>query len=87
MVLQVTFHAGLVDQGRKYFGSMAQDYGIKPGIEHYTCMIYLLGRAEQIEKAEDLICNADFIDDPPFGQLFLVFALPLQILSSLSTLL
>ncbi|KAK3013888.1 hypothetical protein RJ639_009285 [Escallonia herrerae] len=57
------FHAGLVDSGRKYFGSKAQDYGIKPGIEHYTCMIDLLGRAEQIDEAEDLICKADLSDD------------------------
>ncbi|KAK3013882.1 hypothetical protein RJ639_009279 [Escallonia herrerae] len=62
-VLFACCHAGLVDSGRKYFGSMAQDYGIKPGIEHYTCMIDLLGRAEQIDEAEDLICKADFSDD------------------------
>ncbi|KAK4254569.1 hypothetical protein QN277_009932 [Acacia crassicarpa] len=58
-VLFACSHAGLVDEGRKYFASMTKDYGIKHGTEHYTCMIDLLGRAELIEEAENLLENAD----------------------------
>ncbi|KAK7304600.1 hypothetical protein VNO77_42483 [Canavalia gladiata] len=58
-VLFACSHTGLVDQGRKYFALMTTEYGIKPGVEHYTCMIDLLGRAELIEEAENLLLSAD----------------------------
>lgn len=56
-------HAGLVDEGKKYFMSMTKEYGIKPGIEHYNCMVDLLARAGLLEEAENLIENADCRDD------------------------
>ncbi|KAF3443857.1 hypothetical protein FNV43_RR13547 [Rhamnella rubrinervis] len=62
-VLFACSHTGLVDQGRKYFNSMTAEYGIKAGIEHYNCMVDLLGRAELLEEAEYLIENADCRDD------------------------
>lgn len=31
---------------------MSTDYGIKVGIEHYSCMVYLIGLAGKIEEAE-----------------------------------
>lgn len=62
-VLFACSHAGLVDQGRKYFLSMSEYYGLKPGIEHYSCMVDLLCRAGEIEEAEDLIQNSEFTDD------------------------
>ncbi|XP_027338385.1 pentatricopeptide repeat-containing protein At1g03540 [Abrus precatorius] len=58
-VLFACSHTGLVDQGRKYFALMMEEYGIKPGVVHYTCMIDLLGRAELIEEAESLLESAD----------------------------
>ncbi|KAI4297619.1 hypothetical protein L6164_037503 [Bauhinia variegata] len=58
-VLFACSHTGLVDQGRRHFASMREEYGIKPGVEHYTCMIDLLGRAEQIDEAEMILENAD----------------------------
>ncbi|KAL7000331.1 Pentatricopeptide repeat-containing protein [Sarracenia purpurea var. burkii] len=62
-VLFACSHTGLVDQGRGHFTSMTENYGIKAGIEHYSCMIDLLGRAGQIEEAENLIHNTEFKDD------------------------
>ncbi|XVF01927.1 hypothetical protein REPUB_Repub04eG0132000 [Reevesia pubescens] len=62
-VLFACSHTGLVDQGRKYFTLMTGEYGIKPGIEHYNCMVDLLGRAGLLEEAENLIESADFRDD------------------------
>ncbi|XVE49865.1 hypothetical protein DITRI_Ditri01bG0116700 [Diplodiscus trichospermus] len=59
-VLFACSHTGLVDEGRKYFTLMTGEYGIKPGIEHYNCMVDLLGRAGLLEEAENLIENADF---------------------------
>lgn len=54
-VLTACSHAGLVDEGWSYFNSMANDYNINPSVEHYGCMVDMLGRAGQIERAEELI--------------------------------
>ncbi|KAL6136775.1 hypothetical protein ACLB2K_062070 [Fragaria x ananassa] len=62
-VLFACSHAGLVDQGRKNFISMTKKYGIKPGIEHYCCMVDLLGRAGLLEEAENLIESAECRND------------------------
>lgn len=48
-------HAGLVEQGRLYFESMTNVYGITPGPDHYACMIDLLGRSGKIHEAEKLL--------------------------------
>ncbi|KAL8048037.1 hypothetical protein ABFX02_07G037300 [Erythranthe guttata] len=45
-------HVGLVDEGRKYFDSMKGIYGIEPKIEHYCCLVDLLGRAGLVKEAE-----------------------------------
>nr|XP_043619096.1 putative pentatricopeptide repeat-containing protein At5g52630 [Erigeron canadensis] len=50
-------HAGLVDQARQYFDSMVNFYHIKPGQDHYACMIDLLGRSGKINEAEELLNN------------------------------
>ncbi|TVU13155.1 hypothetical protein EJB05_40687, partial [Eragrostis curvula] len=54
-LLNACSHSGLVDEGRKFFQSMEQEYGIVPKIEHYGCMVDLLGRAGLIEEAFDLV--------------------------------
>ncbi|CAN0920789.1 Pentatricopeptide repeat-containing protein At5g15340, mitochondrial [Linum grandiflorum] len=56
-VLSACSHAGLVDQGRKYFFNLQSEYGIIPKIDHYACMVDLLGRSGQLEEAEILIGN------------------------------
>eukprot|EP01018_Ginkgo_biloba_P004466 Gb_36636 [translate_table: standard] len=54
-VLYACSHTGLVDEGRFYFHSMGREHGITPTIEHYTCMVDLLGRAGCLDEAENLI--------------------------------
>ncbi|XP_027352459.1 pentatricopeptide repeat-containing protein At3g29230 [Abrus precatorius] len=44
-------HAGLVDEGRNYFYSMEKVYGIVPQVEHYGCMMDLLGRGGHLKEA------------------------------------
>ncbi|XP_061365972.1 pentatricopeptide repeat-containing protein At3g29230 [Gastrolobium bilobum] len=44
-------HAGLVNEGRNYFYSMEKVYGIVPQVEHYGCMIDLLGRGGHLKEA------------------------------------
>ncbi|URE44140.1 Pentatricopeptide repeat-containing protein [Musa troglodytarum] len=50
-VLSACSHRGLVDQGRYHFSSMFKDYSIRPKVEHYGCMVDLLGRAGMLEEA------------------------------------
>eukprot|EP01018_Ginkgo_biloba_P039653 Gb_39956 [translate_table: standard] len=54
-VLYACSHLGLVDEGRHYFESMSRDYGIMPALEHYICMVDLLGRAGLLHEAEEFI--------------------------------
>eukprot|EP01018_Ginkgo_biloba_P023522 Gb_33335 [translate_table: standard] len=54
-VLSACSHSGLVDEGWHYFGSMVRDFGIEPRVEHYACMVDLLGRAGQLGKAQSFI--------------------------------
>ncbi|XP_059066135.1 pentatricopeptide repeat-containing protein At2g13600-like [Cryptomeria japonica] len=44
-VLLACSHVGLVDEGCKYFNSMSVTYCIMPIVDHYVCMVDLLGRA------------------------------------------
>jgi pentatricopeptide repeat protein len=46
---------GFLGEGHRYFANMEMDYGIVPQIEHYGCMVNLLGRAGLIKEAVDLI--------------------------------
>ena len=56
-VLSACSHSGLVDDGLQYFNCMSQDYGIVPMLEHYACMVDLLGRAGCLVEARDFIKN------------------------------
>lgn len=44
-----------VDEARKYFRLMTERYGIEPRIEHYGCVVDVLGRAGLIEEATEFI--------------------------------
>ncbi|KAK9292749.1 hypothetical protein L1049_020729 [Liquidambar formosana] len=54
-VLTACSHSGLVDQGLKIFNSMKENFGIEPGVEHYGCVVDLLGRAGRLAEAKDVI--------------------------------
>ncbi|KAF8390638.1 hypothetical protein HHK36_025165 [Tetracentron sinense] len=54
-VLSACCHAGLLEIGREIFDSMKNEYGIEPKIEHYGCMVDLLGRCGELLEAEQLI--------------------------------
>ncbi|XP_057963825.1 putative pentatricopeptide repeat-containing protein At3g18840 [Malania oleifera] len=50
-LLSACRHGGLVEVGEKYFYSMIENYAISPEIDHYSCMIDLYGKANQLQKA------------------------------------
>ncbi|XP_023516242.1 pentatricopeptide repeat-containing protein At1g08070, chloroplastic-like isoform X1 [Cucurbita pepo subsp. pepo] len=56
-VLSACSHACLVDQGRHLFNSMRKGFDIEPRIEHYGCMVDILGRAGLLEEAYQFIVN------------------------------
>ncbi|KAJ7568079.1 hypothetical protein O6H91_01G018000 [Diphasiastrum complanatum] len=59
-ILTACSHMGRVDDGKHYFASMSRDYGITPKVEHYLCLIDMLGRAGSLDAAEDLINSIPF---------------------------
>ena len=56
-ILTACSHAGLVHEGKLLFECMQRIHGLKPSIEHYGCMVKLLGRAGLFKEAEELIGN------------------------------
>ncbi|XP_071722499.1 pentatricopeptide repeat-containing protein At2g20540-like [Rutidosis leptorrhynchoides] len=54
-VLSACSHGGLVDKGFLYLRSMSGKYNLIPRIEHYGCMVDLLGRANLLDEAEKFI--------------------------------
>jgi pentatricopeptide repeat protein len=60
-VLTSCSHQGLVEQGYHHFHRMSKIYSIAPKIEHYGCMVDLLGRAKLFAEAQQ------FIEDMPIA--------------------
>ncbi|KAI3471201.1 hypothetical protein Pfo_027864 [Paulownia fortunei] len=54
-VLCACARAGLVDKGMRFFRLMKEHYGITPALEHFTCVVDLLGRSGLLLEAEKLI--------------------------------
>eukprot|EP00253_Pinus_taeda_P013972 PITA_13972 len=54
-ILTACSHAGLIDEGWQYFKCMKSDYGLEPKLEHYACLVDLLGRAGHLDEAHDII--------------------------------
>lgn len=50
-------HAGLVNDGKRYFNNMTRVFSITPTVEHYGCMVDLYGRAGLLNEAHVLIQN------------------------------
>lgn len=58
-------HAGLLERARCYFASMTREYGFAHTMDHYVCMIDILGRSGHLEEAEDLINHLPFKEIAP----------------------
>ncbi|XP_047250144.1 pentatricopeptide repeat-containing protein At5g48910 [Capsicum annuum] len=56
-LLSACSHAGLIEKGCQYFYQMVHEFGIRPSIEHFGCMVDLLGRAGRLAEAEQLILS------------------------------
>jgi pentatricopeptide repeat protein len=54
-LLSAYSHAGLVGEGMHCYASMVTDYMISVKLEHYTCMVDLLGLAGHLQEAENMV--------------------------------
>ncbi|KAK9153289.1 hypothetical protein Sjap_000769 [Stephania japonica] len=59
-LLSACSHAGLTDEGWKYFKMMKSEYDLDPAIEQYACLVDLLARAGHFEE------SMEFIKEMPF---------------------
>ncbi|XP_065866315.1 pentatricopeptide repeat-containing protein At2g03880, mitochondrial-like [Euphorbia lathyris] len=50
-VISACSRSGQVQLGIEYFESMSRDFGINPGPEHYSCVVDLLCKAGELDKA------------------------------------
>lgn len=56
-ILSACSHMGLVEEGKRYFENMVSIYNVKPTIEHFGCLIDMLGRAGMTKEAYQVIKN------------------------------
>lgn len=57
-ILSACSHMGLVDRGWEYFQMMSEKFHIAPRVEHYACMVDILGRAGKLQEAKEFIESA-----------------------------
>ncbi|MCO5597267.1 hypothetical protein L7F22_051343 [Adiantum nelumboides] len=55
--LNACSHTGQINAARQFFYSMNRDHGLPYRVDHYVCMIDLLGRAGHLDEAEKLIAH------------------------------
>ncbi|KAL0385679.1 UNVERIFIED_CONTAM: Pentatricopeptide repeat-containing protein, chloroplastic/mitochondrial [Sesamum radiatum] len=56
-VLSACNHRGLVDEGRRYFDIMVNEYKVEPVLQHFGCLVDLLARNGQIFEALDIVSS------------------------------
>lgn len=70
-ILTACSHGGLLGQGRMFLDQMQPIYGVVPTIEHYSCVIDMLGRAGQLEEAYELLTMMSVGANPVAWRAFL----------------
>ncbi|GAB4861402.1 hypothetical protein Ancab_036585 [Ancistrocladus abbreviatus] len=62
-LLSVCSRECLVDQGWNYFNSTTRIYGITPSLEHFTCMVSIMGAAGLLGEALEFVRQMPFKPD------------------------
>ncbi|KAJ3670712.1 hypothetical protein LUZ60_008138 [Juncus effusus] len=70
-LLSACSRSGSVDIGIKLFDEMRFKYCIEPSVEHFSCMVDLLGRAGLLDQALEFIHNMPFKPDESIWCVFL----------------
>ncbi|XP_059647015.1 pentatricopeptide repeat-containing protein At3g24000, mitochondrial-like [Cornus florida] len=63
-ILSACSHMGMIETGKKYFNSMSEVYGVTPSIDHYACMIDILGRAGKLDEVKSFIEGMELTPNP-----------------------
>nr|GMC67681.1 pentatricopeptide repeat-containing protein At4g02750-like [Ipomoea batatas]GME11627.1 pentatricopeptide repeat-containing protein At4g02750-like [Ipomoea batatas] len=63
ILLSACAHTGMVKESMFWFDSMIRTYKLSPQPEHYACLINILGRAGQLEKALQITREMPFEAD------------------------
>ncbi|XP_004494495.1 pentatricopeptide repeat-containing protein At2g20540-like [Cicer arietinum] len=53
-VLNACAHGGFVEEGKRYF-KMIEQCGLEPRVQHYACLVYLIGKSGMLEEAYEII--------------------------------
>jgi pentatricopeptide repeat protein len=51
---ELTADGGFVEEGRRYF-KMIEECGLEPRVQHYSCLVYLIGKGGMLEEAYEII--------------------------------
>ncbi|PIN09656.1 hypothetical protein CDL12_17755 [Handroanthus impetiginosus] len=54
-VLSACSHSGLVEESQECFTRLCNDHRVKPRVEHYACMVDVLGRAGRLTEAKNIL--------------------------------
>lgn len=70
-VLSSCCHAGLVNEAKYHLNSMFDLHGVVPCLEHYACVVDVLGRVGLLEEAERTISQMSIVPDAQIWQILL----------------
>jgi len=62
-VLAACTHGGLVYLGLEYFNIMTKEYGLMPNLQHYACIVALLGKEGLFKEAIEFINKMEIQPD------------------------
>ena len=62
-ILMSFCNANLAVETEQWLTRMKVDYGLEPGLEHYTCLVGALGRDGRLQEAERLAMTMPFVPD------------------------
>ncbi|XP_058089402.1 pentatricopeptide repeat-containing protein At4g33170-like [Magnolia sinica] len=62
-ILTAFSNSGLVFEAKQWLDSMTNEYGVQPGLEHYTCVVGTMAWADQLKDAENLANTMPFEPD------------------------
>ncbi|KAI8017436.1 Pentatricopeptide repeat-containing protein [Camellia lanceoleosa] len=70
-VLSSCCHAGLANEAQSHLNSMFESHGVIPCLEHYACVVDVLGRVGLVEEAKRIIDQMPICPDAQIWQILL----------------
>ncbi|XP_024532367.1 pentatricopeptide repeat-containing protein At4g02750-like [Selaginella moellendorffii] len=54
-VLYACCHSGKLEESKAYFSSIEQDFGLIHTVDHFVCLVDMLGRSGRLDDAEEMV--------------------------------